>query len=84
MKQRKVYGVDNVNGGELIVAEVGGHPAKQHDANARLIASAPELLSAMQALLDCPDLNLDELDPITRDALDVAFAVMEKVEGGAS
>lgn len=51
MSGRQIYGPDTMNGGELIVAEVGGHPARQHEANARLIAATPELLDTVKALV---------------------------------
>lgn len=48
------------------------------EADARLIASAPELLEALAGLLDTPDLNCDELDPITVKAIEVSRAALAR------
>ena len=37
--------------------------------HARLMAAAPQLLIALQELLNTTELNLDELDPTTPDAI---------------
>lgn len=37
--------------------------------HAKLMAAAPQLLAALQGLLNTTELNLDELDPTTPDAL---------------
>jgi len=37
--------------------------------HARLMAAAPQLLVALQGLLNTTELNLDELDPTTPDAI---------------
>jgi hypothetical protein len=36
---------------------------------AYLIAAAPEVLAALKRLVDCPDVNLDELEVETQEAL---------------
>jgi hypothetical protein len=51
------------------------------DANAYLIAAAPELLSALKRMIGCPDVNLDELSPETLKALDDANNAIAKAEG---
>lgn len=48
------------------------------NANARLIAAAPELLEALLGLLNCTDLNLDEQDPSTYPLIDAARAAIMK------
>jgi hypothetical protein len=50
-------------------------------ANCHLIASAPELLQALQSLLNCPDLNLDDMDHLTLSAIDQANKAISKAEG---
>jgi hypothetical protein len=49
--------------------------------NVRLIAAAPELLSALKRLLAAPDLNLDELEPETGKAFNDAIKAVAKAEG---
>lgn len=46
-----------------------------------LIKSAPDLLSALDGLLGCTDLNLDELDPSTYPLLEQAHAAIRKAKG---
>jgi hypothetical protein len=62
--------------------KVGSVTTDNSEADAALIAAAPDLLEACKALLDCPDTNLDELDPITVAAIDTAIAAIAKAEGG--
>lgn len=54
---------------------------EEQDANAHLIASAPELLEALQSLLDCPDLNLDGLEDETVEAIKLAENTIRKAKG---
>ena len=66
------------------VAEWGhyhGIPTEEDTANARLIAASPDLLEAIHALLNCPDLNLDELDEISIAAIKQAQAALAEAEG---
>ena len=51
------------------------------DANARLIAAAPDLLQALQGLVSSCELNLDELEPDTHAMLDCARAALAKATG---
>ena len=51
------------------------------DANARLIAAAPDLLEALFRLLDCPDVQMDDTEPETDAAIQQANAAIAKVEG---
>jgi hypothetical protein len=50
-------------------------------AYAKLIVAAPELLAACKALLDCPAMNLDNVEPADCAAFNCAQAVVAKVEG---
>lgn len=49
--------------------------------NAQLIAAAPDMLAALERLLGCPDLNLDELEPETCEAIEQARAAIVKARG---
>ena len=57
------------------------HAIREARANAALIAAAPSLWNAVTGLLACPDLNLDELEPETREAIGYAVAALRKAEG---
>lgn len=45
-----------------------------------LVVIGPEAVSALQRLLACPDLNLEELKPETRAAIEEAEAVLAKLK----
>ena len=51
---------------------------KEQQANERLIAASPDLLHALTKLLHCPDLNFDELETETREAIDLAANAIQK------
>lgn len=64
---------------------------EQHRANARLIASAPSLLAenkrlreALKRLVYCPDLNLDELETETEEAIDQAANALVPLDDALS
>lgn len=44
------------------IAVLGDCRNELHQANARLIAAAPELLDACQAALACPALNMEDIE----------------------
>jgi hypothetical protein len=52
--------------------------------DAPLIATAPKMLRAIHALLDCPDMNWDEMEPVSIAAIKEARAVIAETEGGAA
>lgn len=47
-------------------------PFPNSEANARLLRSAPELYEALERLLKCPDLNLENLEEETLQAIQQA------------
>lgn len=51
------------------------------EANARLIAASPDLLAACKGLLDCCELNLDEMEPETLLRIIEARVAIAKAEG---
>ena len=55
---------------------------QEWETNARLMAGAPELLEAVQSLLATPDMNLDELEPSTVDAIRCANELIERILHG--
>jgi hypothetical protein len=64
-------------GGVGVIAETNDHTT---DANARLIASAPDLLDALDWALRQIE---DDLDPDHQAAFDAAFATLRKAKGEA-
>jgi len=53
---------------------------REAQANLKLAASAPRLFEAMKNLLECPDLNLDELEPDTETAIKEAHAALQAAD----
>ena len=41
-----------------------------------------ELVSVIEDLLNCPDLNLDELEPTTRQSIENAWRLLESIKKG--
>ncbi len=73
------------SGQHMIASECKGDTIavvyNDHEANAQLIASAPELLEALTALLKCTELNMDDMEDETRELIDQAQAVILKATG---
>ena len=69
----------------LVVTKLEGHPYKQGDANARLIAAAPELAEALANTLRLAE-ELFEIAPSPRqqDIIDEARAALAKARGEAA
>lgn len=61
-----------------------GIPSEATKANARLIAAAPELYAACKAALACPEMNWQEMDDVSRAAVEFLRAAIAKAEGGGS
>jgi predicted component of type VI protein secretion system len=53
---------------QVLATMATGHTRLDRE-HARLMAAAPQLLIALQELLNTTELNLDELDPTTPDAI---------------
>lgn len=53
---------------------------EMNTSNARLIAAAPELLEALKWILDCCELNLDDMEENTRASIKIARAAIAKAE----
>ncbi len=70
-------------GGLPIIADIrwNSHNEEHGMANARLIAAAPALLEALERITNAPDLNLDELEPETLNALEQARAAIAQAKG---
>jgi len=70
-------------GGQCCIVSPGPDDASREEieANARLISTSPELLSALKRLADCPAMNEDAAEAETIAALEQARAVIAKAEG---
>lgn len=77
----------NVFGGTRLVANAGGHQSNanrldvdaENQANARLIAAAPELLDALSWAITYGDFNVAEDNPLHARALDHALALVRNL-----
>lgn len=78
---RMILGKDFTGQWKAITDRVRGGSPMQADANARLIAAAPELLATLQRLVDL--LN-EDLDPEQAAAWDAAVAAIAKAKGETS
>ena len=76
-------------GGYPLMSETEGHfcdicdvcEGNESQANARLIAAAPELLAACKRLMDTVALNLDDTDPQDVEACQMAQDAIAKATG---
>lgn len=76
------------HGGICVVRRAGVHNDATYNANARLIASAPELIAALIAMVEaedasCDDFGAEQIDAIER-AMEQARAAIAKTKGGAA
>jgi hypothetical protein len=87
---RPIHGTtrDGINWGSFaeVVVELEGSPSEEGEANARLIAAAPDLLDALQSLLDeCAKHHCFEFvsfdHPSVKPTFDVARAAIAKAVG---
>jgi hypothetical protein len=78
--------------GEVLIAKMENHrlgsadrvpPVEIQTANARLIAASPFLLQALEELLECTELNLDEMEESTVDAIATARDAINSAIGNA-
>lgn len=71
----------NLDAASASGGKVASRMIPQSIADARLIASAPDLLEAVESLLLSPDLCWDELEPATYKAIETARAAIAKAKG---
>lgn len=55
----------------------------QHEADARLIAAAPDLLAALRGLLECAEMNQDDMEGDTRMQIENALVAIARATEGA-
>jgi hypothetical protein len=65
------------------IGDTKGQTLEDAGEYACLIMVAPKLLAALKRLLACPDLQLDELETETCEAIDQATDAIARVQGGA-
>lgn len=65
----------------LQLASVNHTASNDAEADARLIAAAPDLLAALIRLRDCPDVQMECTEPETDAAREYANAIIAKAEG---
>lgn len=64
-----------------IICEIaGGLPLIEILGNAQLITKAPKMLEVIHQLLNCTDLNTDELDETSLEAIETAGYLIQKIE----
>lgn len=71
----------NPQGLSLICNAEGAMPTETNEANARLIAAAPELLAALECLTFTVDGLVSDKGQIVKDALNIARAAIAKAKG---
>jgi hypothetical protein len=81
-EDKKVYDYWVRGGDKMGICEIGHRHEPVAHANARLIASAPELLEALKALVNMPDER--SINDISNEEIDLwmqAKAIIAKAEG---
>ena len=87
LNPERAYGItvpwnDGDERGTVVIAEIThADSAERAKADARLIAAAPDLLAACRAALACPEMNWQEMDDVSRAAVNAARAAIAKAEG---
>ena len=56
-------------------------PAEIQECNAKRIVASNHLLASLQALLECAELNQDDLEPHTREQIEVARIAIDLAIG---
>lgn len=69
----EIYG----NNGRDFIADIFDE-SENRKANAKLIATAPEMLEVIEMLLNCPALNMDDLESADIEVIEFANQVIKK------
>jgi hypothetical protein len=81
---RVMHGSDCICGVHRIGSRAGGRRSEESEANARLIAAAPDLLAALQAVIAAPITGDHESIQRRDAAFTAARAAIAKATGGGT